>query len=50
MERARCRGANFDFQSRGPLRFSRCLGASVAAERIETAPKRRSVFVRHSKT
>ena len=47
MEGTRRRGATHDVPSHGPLRFSRCLGASVAVERIiEDAPARRLLRLR----
>ena len=46
MEGTRRRGATHDVPSHGPLRFSRCLGASVAVEGIQDAPARRLLRVR----
>ena len=49
MENTRRRGAKIEFQSRDSLRNSRCLDASVAIERIETACERRLVRFRAGK-
>ena len=46
MENTRWRGAKIDFQSHDSLRNSRCLGAFVPIERIETASERQLVRFR----
>ena len=49
MENTRRRGAKIEFQNHDSLRNSRCLDASVAVERIETASERRLVRFRAGK-
>ena len=49
MENTRRRGAKIEFQSQGLLQNSRCLGASVAVERIEAASERRLARFRAGK-
>ncbi len=49
MENTRWRGAKIEFQSHDSLRNSRCLGAFVAIERIETASERRLIRFRAGK-
>ncbi len=49
MENTRRRGAKIEFQIQGLLRNSRCLGAFVAIERIETASERRLIRFRAGK-
>ncbi len=49
MENTRQRGAKIEFQSRGLRRTSRCLDATVAVERIETASDRQLVHFRAGK-
>ena len=49
MENTRRRGATIEFQSHGSRRTSRCLDASVAVERIETASERQLVRFRAGK-
>ncbi len=49
MENTRRRGAKIEFQSHDSRRTSRCLDASVAVERIDTASKRRLIRFRAGK-
>jgi len=49
MKYTRRRGAKNKFQSHSSLRISRCLGAIMAAVRIETAAERRLACFRAGK-
>jgi hypothetical protein len=49
MENTLRHGAKIEFQSHDSRRNSRCLGASVAVERIETASERRLARFRAGK-